>query len=367
VFAEFRQEIKTGYIGAIPVRNLWLLMLYASDWYRELPPSRRSEVEDAPDEIPDLIAEILCHRVEHRLRRNLSYGYQRRQDVLSRLRGHIELLKTERRHLLQRGKIACSFAELTVNTVRNRYVRAALTEIAKMVQNESLAQRCRSLAVGLGRLGVSGECPTHHKITTDVIARHHAGDRPMMDAAHLAFHLALPTEMAGDKSLPLPERNIVWIRRLYEKAIAGFYRAVLDSAMWRVDAGKWLSWPITQASDNIEKIFPAMQTDIVLENRAEKRRLIIDTKFNALLTKGRHREESLRSGYLYQIYAYLRSQEKAEDALARHATGLLLHPAINCSIDEYVVIQGHEIRFATVDLSATAAEIRRRLLQLIEQ
>lgn len=366
MFAEFRQEIKAGYIGAIPVRNLWLLMLYASNWYRELPPSRRSEVEGAPDEIPDLVAEILCHRVERRLRRNLSYGYQTRQEVLSRVRGHIELLETERRHLLQRGKIACSFAELTVNTVRNRYVRAALAEIAKMVQNESLAHRCRSLAMGLGRLGVSGACPTHHEIITDVIARYHAGDRPMMDAAHLAFHLALPTEMAGDKLLPLPDRDIFWLRRLYEKAVAGFYRVALNSPPWRIEAGKWLKWPIAQASGNIEKIFPAMQTDIILENRAEKRRLIIDTKFNALLTKGRHREESLRSGYLYQIYAYLRSQEKEEDALSRHATGLLLHPAIHCAIDEYVVMQGHEIRFATVDLSASAGEIRQRLLAVIK-
>ena len=367
MFTESRQETEIGHIGVIPVRNLWLLMLYASDLYRELPPSGRSQIEDAPDEIPDLIAEILCHRVERRLRRNLSYGYQTRQDILSRVRGHIELLKTERRHLLQRGKIACSFAELTVNTVRNRYVRAALSEIAKMVQKESLAHRCRRLATGLGHLGVSGECPAHHEIAADVIARHHADDRSMMDAAHLAFNLALPTEMTGDKLLPLPERNVFWIRRLYEKAVSGFYQVALDSALWRVEAGKWLKWPITQASDNIEKIFPAMQSDIILENRSEKRRLIIDTKFNALLTQGRHREESLRSGYLYQIYAYLRSQEKAEDALARHATGLLLHPAINCTIDEYVVIQGHEIRFATVDLSATAAEIRRRLLQLIEQ
>lgn len=239
-------------------------------------------------------------------------------------------------------------------------------DIAKMVQNESLAHRCRSLAMGLGRLGVSGACPTHHEIITDVIARHHAGDRPMMDAAHLAFNLALPTEMAGDKLLPLPDRDIFWLRRLYEKAVAGFYRVALNSPPWRIEAGKWLKWPIAQASGNIEKIFPAMQTDIILENQAEKRRLIIDTKFNALLTKGRHREESLRSGYLYQIYAYLRSQEKEEDALSRHATGLLLHPAIHCAIDKYVVMQGHEIRFATVDLSASAGEIRQRLLAVIK-
>jgi len=35
-------------------------------------------------------------------------------------------------------------------------------------------------------------------------------------------------------------------------------------------------------------------------------------------------------------------------------------------IDETVVIQGHAIRFATVDLTATAAEIRSQLLCMSE-
>ena len=56
-----------GYIGRIPVRNIWLLMLYASRLYRELPDSRRVAVEDAPDDIPNLVAEILTRAVARRL------------------------------------------------------------------------------------------------------------------------------------------------------------------------------------------------------------------------------------------------------------------------------------------------------------
>ena len=71
-----------GYIGRIPVRNVWLLLLYASHLYphiyRELPESRRVAVEDAPDDIPNLVAELLARAVERRLRRNLSFGYRRR-------------------------------------------------------------------------------------------------------------------------------------------------------------------------------------------------------------------------------------------------------------------------------------------------
>ena len=50
----------SGFIGYIPVRNIWLLLLYASQLYRELPASSRVEMENAPDDIPCLVAEILA-------------------------------------------------------------------------------------------------------------------------------------------------------------------------------------------------------------------------------------------------------------------------------------------------------------------
>lgn len=77
-----------------------------------------------------------------------------------------------------------------------------------------------------------------------------------------------------------------------------------------------------------------------------------------MVTSGWYREETLRSGYVYQIYAYHRSQVGCDDVLTGHASGLLLHPAIGQMVDETVHIQGHVIRFATVDLTATPADIR---------
>jgi 5-methylcytosine-specific restriction enzyme subunit McrC len=44
---------------------------------------------------------------------------------------------------------------------------------------------------------------------------------------------------------------------------------------------------------------------------------------------------------------------------------LLLHPAINGDFDESVVIQGHRMRFATVDLAGSHQLIRDRLLGLV--
>ena len=150
----------SGFVGRIPVRNIWLLLLYASRLYRELPASRRVELEDAPDDIPHLVAEILTNAVERRLRRNLSHGYQRQRADLSRVRGRIDLFRTERQQLLQRGRVACVFDELTVDTPRNRYVKAALTHIAdvvsKLANDLDLERRCRDLALAWRELAWSG-------------------------------------------------------------------------------------------------------------------------------------------------------------------------------------------------------------------
>ena len=354
----------TGQIGRIPVRNLWLLMLYASGLFRDLEQDRVA-VEDNPDEIPDLVAEILCRQVERRIQRNLSYGYQSQETVLSRVRGRIDLLKTERNQLLERGKVVCRFDELTINTARNRFVRAALEAIAKIVVRQDLGHRCRSLAASLRRLGVIGERPQHREMSLERFGRHDAQDQPMVAAAHLAFELALPTETAGSKYLSRPDRDIIWLRKLYEKAIAGFYRVVLAPAGWQVGEGKTMRWPIESKSPGIDPILPSMRTDIVLDHWEWGRRIVIDTKFNSVLTSGWHREKTLRSGYIYQIYAYLRSQEDNGDRLAENASGLLLHPAVDGMVNEFVVLQSHQIRFATVDLGATAQEIREQLLEVI--
>jgi 5-methylcytosine-specific restriction enzyme subunit McrC len=186
--------------------------------------------------------------------------------------------------------------------------------------------------------------------------------------AHRYRGLALPTEDAGPHALLDPQRCVHWLRRLYEKAIGGFYRLHLDEAEWVVSTGRPLSWPVAEATSGIAQVFPSMRTDIVIDHRDRPQRPVIDTKFTGVFTRGWYREQSLRAGYVYQLYAYLRSQEGRDDPAAPwadSAAGLLLHPAIDAEVDESVSIQGHRLRFASVDHVASHGEIRSRLLALL--
>lgn len=354
-----------GFVGRIPIRNLWLLMLYGSDLFRVLGGTKVA-LEAMPDHLPDLVAEILAHAVEARQRRQLSLGYQQRHAVLSRVRGRIDALTTERRQLLSRGLISCRFDELTIDTPRNRFVRAALETAARLGIEPDLAHRCRTLANTMKSMGVSGEAPTIRQMSLDRFGRHDVDDRLMVAAAKLVFDLALPTETAGTNSFAMPDRDEVWARRLYERAVGGFYEVVLAPAGWDVRRGGTLEWQAEGATSGIAAILPQMRTDIVLTHRPTGRRIVIDTKFTSILTSGWYKQDTLRSGYLYQIYAYLRSQAGRGDALDDSASGLLLHPAVDQMLDEAVTIQGHVVRFATVDLAAPVAEIRDQLLRVVQ-
>ena len=354
-------------VGRIPIRNIWLLMLYASHLYRELPPAQRVAAEDNPDEIPDLVAELLTHAIERRLRRNLSFAFQGTAADLRRVRGSIDLLRTERRQLLLRGRVACRYQELTVDTPRNRFVRAAVQQLAKVVGNADLVSRCRTADARLEAAGVSTDPAFAYPrgrsgVAAELRGRMDSEDWRMMAAAELAFSLALPTEAAGGTYLPSPDRDEVWARRLFEAAVGGFYNVVLPPMGWTTQTGTTMRWQVARSTARLRELLPSMATDIVLESR--DLRIIIDTKFTAIVTPGHYRKETFNSGYLYQLYSYVRSQERRDDPLSLRAAGMLLHPSVEGDVFEAAFIQEHEFRFATVDLTAPSKAIRARLLDV---
>lgn len=348
----------------IPIRNIWLLVLYASEFYRA---GYLQSVghESVGDDTSELIAEILCRQVEQRLRDSLTQTYVSRTEALTRVRGRVELLRTEQQQLLRQGKVMCTFETLTLNTPRNCFVRGALEHLSNLLTHKSLAKRCIQLSKQMRLRGVIGNAPSLRQVWKERFGRHDKADKVMFFAAKLAYQLRIPTELKGSYQFHNPTRDEQRLRHLFEKAVAGFFNVRLSETNWQVHAGKQLSWQIDDRSPGADSIFPGMKTDIVLENQQEWRRIIIDTKFNSLLRPGYHRAETLRSGYLYQLYTYLRSQEQNEDPLSINSEGVLLHPSTGVDIDEFVVIQGHRMRFITVDLGAESNIITEQLTSLL--
>jgi 5-methylcytosine-specific restriction enzyme subunit McrC len=134
---------------------------------------------------------------------------------------------------------------------------------------------------------------------------------------------------------------------------------------WFVTRQKPLMWHGVGATEDIQRYLPGMIADIVIDNPSLQRRVVVETKFANALVPRQFGGLSLDSSHLFQLYAYLQSQCGQGDELAEKAEGLLLYPAVDYSLDEAITVQGHRIRFATIDLAQPPHEIRGRLLALL--
>lgn len=349
----------------IPIRNIWVLMLYASDLY-QLPKVGNSGVEDRPDDIPELIAEILCDSVEKRLRLNLTASFRTERSNLDRVRGRIMILETTRKRMLDRGKVACEFEALSIDTARNRYVLTALEKCLRKLRDPKLSSRCRKSISALRSLGVANIRPSDSTMSLERFTRNDYNDRLMLSASKFAHDMTIPNENMGKIKLNRPGHDERWFRALFEKAVSGFYRVAATPLGWKVQPGKWLKWQVEEKSDRIEELMPNMKTDIFLEHRHKQRRIVIDTKFNEILVPGQYRADTFRSRYIYQIYAYVQSQSPVDTLEKYDTNGILLHPATGEDLDECVRIQGNTYRFATVDLAGNTGSIKSRLQSLLD-
>lgn len=346
----------------VPIRNVWLLQLFASSLYRSSGAGLVA-VEENPEDLPELVARILAEEVTVRLHTGLSVGFRQTTRAVHRVRGRINVLTTERHQLLRRGQVDCTFDEIVTDTPANRLAKAALERAAVLVPREP---RYRSLALQLGAAGVRGPCPPLNAVPAMRRQRLLTHDRLMVAAAELLLTLAMPTTDAGGRMLPLPSLEDGYLRKLFEHAAYGFYRHRLTPDGWTVRHGQRLRWDISDASPGMMAVLPGMQVDVVLEHAdsaGAPRRIVIDTKFTSVTKQGHYRHATLASGDVYQIYAYLMSQDVREPKAK--SEGLMLHPTVGDHLDEEVVIQGHRIRFATVDLVASPRTLANELLAAI--
>lgn len=346
----------------IPLRNIWLLFLYAADLV-QFKDSTLIEAESARN-LPELLARLLTRVVQQRLRRNLSRGYQPRHAVLSRVRGRIDVLATASGQLLEQGRVACRFEEHTLDTPRNRLVRAALEHLAQRLNVPEVVHECKALSQLLGRMGVASQKPSRAEIAKDQVSRNETADLLMASLAKMVFEAFIPSEEVGRSHALVADADVHLVRRLFEKAVANALRIQLQPLGWKVLPGRKLSWPVQTVSEGLDTHLPGMKTDIELLHHDRKHKLVIDTKFTHIFTSSQYKDEVLRSGYLYQLYTYLRTQEASTTDHGWRSEGMLLHPQCGGVVDAYVDMQGHRMRFKTIDLMGTAENFERQLLSM---
>ncbi len=348
---------------AIPIRNVWYLLIYAWDLanWRD---TARFDSEQSPN-LLGLLARVLVDSTRLLLRHQLRRDYVKRVASIEGVRGRI-LFTPSLRHIgLKENKLVCSFEELDVNTRKNQIIKTTLYNLSRDARvsgatSETSAALNRDIHTLLDQMaGVQSIRLSHSDFTSIRTGRNDRDYALPINICFLVHMLKMPSTESGDETLALLSEDLNGSFNLFERFVRNFYRHHIGDR-YHISARN-LDWPGVSNAH-----MPIMKTDISIESRKEPfNKLIIDTKFyEETLTRG-FGDLKFRSDHLYQIYAYLRTQEDLGPSF-RNAKGMLLYPNVGLEISEIIELQGHEIRIETIDLANDWEQIESNLLALVE-
>ncbi|HNM35436.1 MAG TPA: hypothetical protein PKI33_00165 [Anaerolineales bacterium] len=349
----------------IPIRNLWYMLLYAWNETPATVSSSLKDVEDAPT-LDALLATVLMKLIQQRLRIGLGRNYLDEKRLLRGIRGRINFTESLKSRAFDRGQAYCAVQQYSVNVPKNQIVQSTLmrlVQVGNFGPDRQLAEELRHNLRWTTRL-LDGVDLIELKL--DFIRRQQVGRNDRDYSLMLAIcELLLQRQMPMDNTdgiyrLPDLDRAALTLHHVYERFVANFYRLHLPD--WNVSPQKAIVWH--DSTNN--KYLPAMRPDIFMEEKSTGRIIILDTKFTAhSLIANPWSSEKFDSAHLYQVYAYLKTQEHLSDQ-HRHAAGVLLYPAVKQSfLSEKTEIQGHAFRVETVNLTMAWQAIEQRLLDIV--
>jgi 5-methylcytosine-specific restriction enzyme subunit McrC len=353
----------------IPIRNLWHMLLYAWD---EVPLNAVRgwalddvDVEAVPT-LDSLLASVLIRLMQQRLRIGLGQDYVQDKRGLRGVRGRIDFAQTLKDRTLERGQVVCDYQVYSPNSLNNRIIRSTLAWLMKLGQfgpgpaaagTLHPSERLRRLIRDLDGIEFIELTPA---LIQRQLAIHNDRDYHVMLAiCELVLLRTMPSGLPGRSIVPAVDRDMLVLHHIYERFVAGFYHFHLKR--WEVGAQKRLDWHARNTNQHL----PQMVPDLLLRERSSGRIIVLDTKFTAhSLVENPWGKPIFDSAHLYQLYAYLKSQEHLSRA-HRSATGILLYPVPRHRISEQIELQDHVIRIESVDLAAPWQEIERQLMEIV--
>ncbi len=348
----------------IPIRNLWYMLQYAWNELPDLKYTGLGDVDKSPT-LDALLALMLTKLLRQRLRIGLGRDYTTEQQMIHAIRGRINFTESLKRHAFEQGQAFCEFQPYSQNILKNQIIRSTLQYLIRSGNFGADRTQANELRHHLQILFRSLDGIDLVELTPDPIRRqlleHHDRDyRLMLAICELIAQRQMPVDSPGDRRQPTLDHDALTLHSIYERFVANFYRLHLKG--WSVSAQKHLHWHEAAASD----LLPIMRPDLFLEEIPSGRILVIDTKFTAQsIVQNQWGKQEFDSSHLYQLYAYLKTQEHLSER-HRQAQGILLYPTVdNNALSQKVQLQDMSIRIESVDLSAPWRAIETRLLEII--
>ena len=347
----------------IPAENFYYVLCYAwerLDRLKAEPKDVRTSTFDLPQ---DFLACLLHDSFSQVLRRGLDRGYRERAEDTRRPRGKLDLPSTVRRALRARGQVHVCYEEMSRDVLHNCIVKTTMQRLAAVEKLNTDVKR--KLTQLLQRIGDVGEVDLREDLFRRVqIHRNNSDYGFLLDLCRLIARHLFPAARPGEVRFRDFTTDEQEMGRLFEEFVRGFLRA--EAPRLRVRRHKRLEWDAVPEGDAILRL-PTMETDIYVP-RTDGRSVIVEAKcvLDPFARGSGADTVSLRSGHLYQLFAYLTNHSRSFPA-EPPVLGVLLYATAGESFDYRYHVHRHPLWVWSVDLAKPWQSVRADLHRLAQE
>ena len=338
----------------IPIQNLYFLLVYAWDVLDE---AGAIDVGASSVRVPeDLFAKILRNGIRHLLGRGLDRAYTSETSDIPGIRGKLEISATLKRKGKCDGRAVCTFDELTHDVLHNQLLKATLVRLLKTKDiNDDLRRDLDDLLRrfdGVRIIALRNEAFRQVQLHSN--SRFY---RLLLHVCALLYRHMVP-DPSGTAAYRFADFSPEQLDRIFQSFVRNYFTQ--GQSVYHVSAERF-RWQRIVGSEPALSYVPTMLTDVSMESATRK--LVIETKFYGETLRRHHRSDDrdkINSGHLYQLFAYLQNLRAKDN---RAIDGLLLYAQAEQGFLLDLNMFGHEVRIATVDLSASPEAIGSRLFE----
>lgn len=347
----------------IPVANIFYMLTYV---FRSLEHKDFKGIEpEKYKNIADLTAGILIAFIKNQLKIGLAREYVNFKEPVSMLRGKI-CFSDSINHLLRKDqKLVCEYDVFSVNSYMNRILKTASMMLLKQNIDKERKQRLKSLMLYFHEVDVLDRNSINWKIQYNKFNKSY---QLAITICHWLFKNLMLSENKGKNNMHAYDISDQDFEKLFEHFVLEYYKQKFKNKPTRVNADQIYWFDQKPASLEDFSLLPNMKTDITIQNKDKV--FVIDTKTNnTILNTNQYENSKIRSGHLYQIFAYVKNKASMKCNLEKKVSGMLLYAkTANEELPKDLKwnIYGNEIGVAALNLNCSFDQIKSQLNYLVK-